>query len=217
MHAAQAESEIIHVAAQHAPDGAALGAAPERLHGGGLLAVIAGRGVAGQHDAVGREVGSQAPGVFAFAGDHLAGILRRPADLRGLAHLGAQFAGEIQVGIVARQRDEGLERGGADMPQGRVALALQFFVEALANDGPIAQVVGDGPDQLDALGAEIGNLLGGGGQEVFGGLANVAGQHDQELAAAARAQQDARQAEFRQQGAGQDFAKQSDPLRFAGQ
>ena len=57
----------------------------------------------------------------------------------------------------------------------------------------------------------------GRGQEVFGGLAHVAGQYDQELAAAARAEQDARQAQFRQQGAGQDFAKQSDPLRLAGQ
>ena len=150
-------------------------------------------------------------------GDHLAGILGRPADLRSLAHLGAQFAGEIEVGIVARLCDEGLECRGAEMPQGRVALALQFFVEPLANDGPIAQVIGDGPDQLDALRAEIGNLFGGGGQEVFGGLANVAGQYDQELSATARAKQDARQAQFRQQRTGQDFAKQSDPLRFAGQ
>ena len=158
MDAAQAQSEIIHVAAQHAPDGAALRAARQSLHGGGLLAIVAGRGVAGQHDAVGREVGSDAPGVLALAGDHLAGILRRPADARRLAHLGAQFPGEILVGIVAGQGDEGLERGGADLAQGRVALALQFLVQALADDGPIAQVIGDGPDQLDASGTEFGDL-----------------------------------------------------------
>ena len=117
MDAAQAESEIIHVAAQHAPDGAALGAARESLHGGGLLAIVAGRGVAGQHDAVGREIGSDAPGMLAFSGDHLAGILRRPADARGFAHFGAELAGEILVGIVAGLGDVGLERGGADLPQ----------------------------------------------------------------------------------------------------
>ena len=70
---------------------------------------------------------------------------------------------------------------------------------------------------LTHSGAEFGNLLRGGVEEVLRGLAHFAGQHHQELAAAARTQQDARQAEFRQQGARQDFAKQSDPLRLAGQ
>ena len=54
-------------------------------------------------------------------------------------------------------------------------------------------------------------------KEGFGGLANIAGEYDQELAAAAGAQQDARQAEFGEEGAGQDFAEQSDPLRLAGE
>ena len=56
VHAAQAHAEIVHIAAQHAPDGAALRAARERLHGGGGLAVVAGGGVAGQHDAFEREI-----------------------------------------------------------------------------------------------------------------------------------------------------------------
>ena len=217
MHAAEAESEIVHVAAQHAPDGAALGAAPQGLHGRGLLAVVAGGGVARQHNAVGREIGGEAPGVLAFAGDHLAGILRRPADLGRLAHLGAQLAGEIQVRAEDQRRHKGLERGRADIPQGGVALAPQLFVEALTNDGPIAEVVGDGPDQLDAFSAELGNLRGGGGEKGFGGLANAPGQHHQELAAAAGTQQDARQPKLGQQGAGQHFAEQSNPLGLAGQ
>ena len=173
--------------------------------------------MAGQHDAFGREVGGDAPGVLAFAGDHLAGILRRPGDLRGLAYLGAEFAGEILVRIAAGLGDKWLERGGAGKPQGGVAFALQFLVQAFANDGPIAEVIGDGPDEFDAIGAEFGNLDGGGVEEGFSGLAHAPGEHDEELAAAAGTKEDARQAEFGQQGAGQHFAQQSNPLRLAGE
>ena len=44
-----------------------------------------------------------------------------------------------------------------------------------------------------------------------------AGQHDQELAAAARSKQDSGQAEFGQQGARQHFAEQRKPLRASGE
>ena len=155
--------------------------------------------------------------MLALRGDHLSGSFGRPADAGGFAHFGAELAGEILVGIVAGRRDEGLEGGGAGFAQGRVGFALQLFVEALANDGPIAEVIGDGPDQLDAFGAEIGDLRGGGGKKGFGGLVIISGEHHEELAAAAGAQQDAGQAEFGEEGAGQDFAEQSDPLRLAGE
>ena len=137
----------------------------------------------------------------------------------GFAHLGAEFLGEISVGIgivAGRRRRAGTPRRRCRR-SGRVALALQFLVQALADHGPIAQVVGDAPDQLDDAGAEFGDLARGGGQEVFGGLAGFAGQHQQELAAAARAEQNAGQSQFRQQRARQHFAQQSDPLRTSGQ
>ncbi len=56
MDAAQAHSEIVDIAAQHAPDGAALRAAGKGLHGRGGFAVVGGGGVAGHHDAIGRKV-----------------------------------------------------------------------------------------------------------------------------------------------------------------
>ena len=143
----------------------------------------------------------------------LSGILGRPADRRSLAHLGAQFLGEISVGLgAARIAREGLERFGAQFGERGVALALQFLVQALADDGPIAQVVGNRPDQLDEAGTEFGDLARGRGQEVLGGFAGFARQHHQELAAAARTEQNTRQPQLRQQRTGQHFAQQGDPL-----
>ena len=54
-------------------------------------------------------------------------------------------------------------------------------------------------------------------QKALGGFARFARQHHQELAAAARTQQNPRQTEFGQQGARQHLAEQGDPLRLAGQ
>ena len=70
---------------------------------------------------------------------------------------------------------------------------------------------------LTSPGAEFGDLRAGRREEVFRGLAALARQHHQELAAAARSQQDARQAQLGQQGARQHFAEQSDPLRASGE
>ena len=62
----------------------------------------------------------------------------------------------------------------------------------------------------------VGYLATGGAQKLFGGLPRLSRQHQQKLAAAARAQQDARQPQFRQQGARQHLAQQRDPLRAPG-
>ena len=103
------------------------------------------------------------------------------------------------------------------MGQRGVALAQQLVVQAFADDGPIAQVVGDAPNESDDAAAKLGNLARRGCQEALGGLAHLAGQHQQELAAAARAKQDARQPQLRQQRPWQYFAEQSNPLRPAGE
>ena len=105
LHAPQAQAEIVHVAAQHAPDGAALRAAGQRLHRWRRsIAVVAGRGVARQHDAVGREVGGQAPGMLACSRRHQRRRLGRPADRRRLPHLGAECGREIAVGSASGRR-----------------------------------------------------------------------------------------------------------------
>ena len=54
-------------------------------------------------------------------------------------------------------------------------------------------------------------------RKAFRGFAGSAGQHHQELPAAARTQQDARQAQLRQQRPRQHLAQQRDPLRTAGE
>ena len=63
---AQAHAEVVHVAAQHAPDGAPLRAARQRLHRSCRLAVVGGRRVARHHDAVRREIRGQGPAVLAL-------------------------------------------------------------------------------------------------------------------------------------------------------
>ena len=79
----------------------------------------------------------------------LSGILGRPADRRGFPHLGAQFPGEVQVrlGVAGSRRQA--ECVGAQIGERRIALALQFVVQSPADHRPVAQVVGDGPDELD--------------------------------------------------------------------
>jgi len=123
--------------------------------------------------------------------------------------------GEVQVGIVARHSDKGLERGGAGLLQRRVRLALQFLVEALANNGPIAQVIGHRPNQFDSAGTEFGDLLRGSREEGFRSLASASRQDHQELTTAARPQEDPLPTPVRPAGRGAGLHKQSDPLRFA--
>ncbi len=54
-------------------------------------------------------------------------------------------------------------------------------------------------------------------RKLFRGFAGFAGQHHQELAAAARTKQDTRQPQFRQQRPRQHFAEQGNPLRPSGE
>ena len=215
--AAEAQAEVIDVAPQHAPDGAALRAAGQGLHRRRRLAVVGGRRMARQHDAIRRKIGSQAPGVLSFSGGHLAGSFGRPSDARRLAQFGAQFLAKIDVGGGIRRAHARLEDFGAGMGQRGVAFAQQLVVEALADHGPIAQVVGDAPNEFHDAGTQLGNLAGRRPKEAFRGFAGFAGQHHQELAAAARTQQDTRQPQFRQQRPRQHFAEQGNPLRASGE
>jgi len=66
-------------------------------------------------------------------------------------------------------------------------------------------------------GTQLGHLPRRRPQEIFGRFAHRARQHQQELAAAARTQKDARQPELCQQRTRQDFAHQRDPLRPPGE
>src|ERR1039458_3066299 len=139
--------------AQHAPDGAALCAARQRLDGGRGLSVVGRRGVPRHHDAFGREVGTQRPGVLAFLRRDLTRRLGRPEDAGRAPYFSAEFLGEIGVGFRARNPCKWLESRAARFSlgrgQGRVALALEFLVQPLADDGPIAEVVGYAPDEAD--------------------------------------------------------------------
>ena len=184
--------------------------------GAAVLPSSRGRRVARHHDAVRREIRGQGPAVLPFPGHDLAGILRRPADLRRLPHLGAQFFGEIAVGVGEVRARKGLERGRV-VCERRVPFALQVFVDALADHGPVAQVVRNSPDQADISAAQFGDLALGRYQKRLRGLAHFAGQYHQELASAARAEQDPREPQLGQQGARQHFAQKGNPLRPAGQ
>ena len=95
--------------------------------------------------------------------------------------------------------------------------ALQFFGEPLAHHAPVAKILGDAPKQPQAPVAEAVDITGRGLEERLGRSPRLAGQHQQELAAAARSQQNTGQTEVGEQRARQHFAKQGDPLRPAGQ
>ena len=99
VHAAQAQPEVIDIAAEYAPDGAALCAARQCLHRRGRFSVVRRRRVARHHDAIRREIRSQAPGIFPISRRHFAGIFGRPTHRRCFPHLRAQFPGEVGIGL----------------------------------------------------------------------------------------------------------------------
>ena len=68
MDATQPQAKAIDIATEHAPNGAALRPSRQRLHGRDVLSIVAGRGVARHHDAIGRKIRGQRPGVLALAG-----------------------------------------------------------------------------------------------------------------------------------------------------
>ena len=99
----------------------------------------------------------------------------------------------------------------------RVLPAIEHIVQPPADHRPVAQVVGEGPDQTNAPAAHLAHLAGCRGEEMFSGFARFAWKHNQELAAAARTQENASQTQLRQQRARQRFADKRDPLGAAGQ
>ena len=187
---------------------------------GGRATVVAGGGVAGAGDAVEREIGGQLPGMLAVrstAGEDLRGGLGRPSDGGGFANLESQTAGEVSAGIGRLRRGVGRESLEAGAGEGRAAPFLQLFVEALADDAPIAEIFGDAPEELKLAVAEAVDIAGGGGEKILGGGARFVGEDEEELSAAARSEQDARESEFGQQRAREGFAEERDPLRAAGE
>ena len=133
MDAAQAEPEIIDIAAQHTPNGSALRAPRQGLHRRDVLAVIGRRGVACQHDAVESQIGGNVPGVFAGSRHDLPGIFGRPGYGLRFPQLGAQFLGEIGVRLRFSQIGRRMERFGAQMGERRIALTLQLLIQAPAD------------------------------------------------------------------------------------
>jgi hypothetical protein len=97
------------------------------------------------------------------------------------------------------------------------ALAVQLLINSAADDGPIAQIVRDGPDQLDGAGAEAGHIGGGIGKESFRGFAGFAGEDEKKLTAAAGAKEDARQSQLGKERARQHLRQKGDPLRLSGE
>ena len=91
LRAADANAEIIDVAAQHAPGRETGGARCEHGGGGGLAAIVAGRGMAGEGQRV-RSESVNVPGMFSFADQNAAGRFRRPADRLGIAQRKAELA-----------------------------------------------------------------------------------------------------------------------------
>ena len=145
--------------------------------------------MARHHDAIRRKIGREAPGVLAGSRRDLSGIVGRPTYRRGFPHLGAQFLGEVQVRLGVAGGREKVESAGAQIGERSVALALQFLVQAAADHRPVAQVVGDRPDELYIAPTELRHLARGRGQEVVGRTAGRSRQHHQELAASAGAEQ----------------------------
>ena len=79
-----------------------------------------------------------------------------------------------------------------------MTLPVNDFVDAPPDHRPIAQIVGDPPDQLDVCRAELADLPPRRPQKGFRRLPGGFGKDQQELSAAARTKQDARQSLFRQ-------------------
>ncbi len=109
------------------------------------------------------------------------------------------------------------KKSAPETARGTLFFVLQLLVEALADDGPIAEVFGDGPDEVERFAAAAMDGGAGGFEEGLGLRAGVARKDNQELAGAAGAEQHAREAKLGEEGAGQHFHQQADPMGAAGE
>jgi len=82
--------------------------------------------------------------VLALAGRNLAGIFGRPADARGFAHFGAQFAREVSIRFGARSLRKGCECSQARYGQRRMPLSALFV-------GPRKTSLADGQLLVDIV------------------------------------------------------------------
>ena len=213
--AAETDAEIVGVAAQHAPDGTAFGAMGELGGGGDGRAFVVERGLAGEGNRV--LALAQRPGELAGAGQNFRRIFGRPSGAGSVAEAAAEILDEVLVEGGGRGGCDGGEERGAGCGEGRSLFVLQFLVKALADDGPIAEVFGDGPDKIESVAAAAVDGGAGGFEERLGLRAGVAGKDDEELAGAAGAEQHARKAKLGDEGAGQHFHQQADPMGAARQ
>ncbi len=115
----------------------------------------------------------------------------------------------------------GLGRFGRALPNTRCErgslLALHFVVQALAHDAPIAEILGDRPDEVERSAAEAPHVVVGRGEEFLGAPPGFLWKNDEKLLPAARSKEHLRESELRDDGARQNFTEQTEPLRAAGE
>ena len=123
-------------------------------------------GMAGENDAVRAEVLGDFPGVLGMfeLDDQL--VVGRPPEPPG----GAERLAEARMEDIGRRfggRIEGIEAAGGG--ERRALLRVQRIVEALADNGPVAEVFGPAPDEADACARDPRDAFSFAREELVGG------------------------------------------------
>ena len=161
LRAADADAEIVDVAAQDSPGIQPRSSRSERQCRCRFAAVVAGRGVARKRKRLGRR-SRQAPDVLPFPDLNPSGSFRRPPGRFRVPQLHAELIGEIFFRFAGRFFRHAFESRSS-------AAMVHLFGKPAPHVAPIAQVFGEAPQQLERPFAERGDFAGGGFEKFLSG------------------------------------------------
>ncbi len=144
-----------------------------------------------------------------FEGDDRRGV-RRPADADRFPQALCKFRSERAFRLVVRG-NKGRERIRANTGERRIPARFQAVINAFADHCPIAEILGDTPDQFDRLVRERRDLGSRPRKEFLGRCAVRIGNDEQKLSPATGPQKQPGKFEFFQKRARHNLTNQSDP------
>ena len=148
-----------------------------------------------------------------IVGPHKSRIVGRPGNAWRLAQPAGHVVDEIAVVIGRQGRGSSVEKCRPRFGQGRGEPARHVVAEAAANHGPVAQALGDSPEQAETTAADLFDLIACGAEDGLRALAQFARQNDHELFAAAGAHHQPGKAQLGYQRARQHFGQEIHPVR----